>query len=170
MGARVHRGVIVWAVTGEHRFESGANRTGVIPPWATVATAVAAVGLIAAVWWRARDVRAAGDIAGAPSLAAVASLLVIAPILSPQYVSWLLPWGAIAGEDGPSWTTAVAVPILLTSVLVTGWFLDWHLGAGRDQLLLFARNISLVALVVAYFMRRTEAGILTRRPVRQGGS
>lgn len=150
-------GVIVWALTSDHRFEAGANRAGVIPGWFGPVAAIGLVAVSIAIWIRAGRFRDELDPAGAPSVAAIASLLVFAPILSPQYASWLLPWAAIAGEENRAWTGAVAVPVILTAALVSGWFLDLALGPGRDQLLIFSRNLSLVAVVGMYFFT-TRAG------------
>ncbi len=143
-------GVIVWALTGEHRFESGANRTGHIPDWASLFLLILLVSLLVLVWWKGS--RGSSDLAGATSLAAVATLLVVSPLLSPQYVIWLLPWIAIAGRSARRWSIMGFVPLLLTGTVVAGWYLDLALGAGRDQLILFLRNASLVAIVVAYLM------------------
>ena len=142
-------GVVVWAITDEHRFEAGANRTGIVPGWAGPAMLVILIALFALIWLRARH--PGSEPAGPAALAAVAALLIVSPLLSPQYVSWLLPWAAIAGV-GRRFTTVAAVPIVLTGAIVTGWSLDLGLGAGPDQTILFLRNCSLVAIVVTYFV------------------
>ena len=85
-------GVLLWA------FESGANRTGMVPGWAGALTLVLLIAIFALVWLRAS--RTGSDPAGGAALAAVASLLALSPLLSPQYTSWLLPWGA-SGPDRP---------------------------------------------------------------------
>ena len=143
-------GVVVWALTDEHRFEAGANRTGIVPAWAGPVMLASLVAIFAIIWLRARGSRS--EPAGPPALAAVAALLVVSPLLSPQYASWLLPWAAIAGVGGRRFTIAASVPIALTGAVVTGWSLDLGLGAGPDQAILFLRNCSLVAIVVTYFV------------------
>ncbi|MGZ8631778.1 MAG: glycosyltransferase 87 family protein [Actinomycetota bacterium] len=154
-------GVVVWALTDQHRFESGANRTGTVPGWAGLLMLLLLLALTTCIWLRAR--RLDSDPAGLAALAAVAGLLVLSPLLSPQYVSWLLPWAAIAGATGRRWSVIGAVPIVLTGAIVTGWYLDLGLGAGPDQTILFLRNCSLVAIVIAYFVRaqgeRAAAGV-----------
>ena len=47
-------GVVVWALTGEHRFEAGANRTGTVPVGAGPALLVAALVTVVAIWLLAR--------------------------------------------------------------------------------------------------------------------
>lgn len=143
-------GVIVWALTGDHRFESGANRTGHIPGWASLFLLLLLVALLLLVWWK--GARGSSDLAGATSLTALATLLVLSPLLSPQYVIWLLPWIAIAGSSARRWSIMGFVPLLLTGAVAAGWYLDLALGAGRDQLILFLRNASLVAIVVTYLV------------------
>jgi len=95
-------GVPVWALTGSYRFEEGANRSGTIPALAPGALLLATVATVTAIWLLAR--RRDEQPAGAPALAAVAALLAFAPVFSPQYVAWLLPWAAVAGGDGRRWT------------------------------------------------------------------
>ena len=146
-------GVVVWALTGEHRFEAGANRTGTVPAGAGPALLVATLITVVAIWLLAR--RRPFTPAGAPALAAVAALLVLAPVFSPQYAVWLVAWGAIAGRDGPRWPWLASVPVILTGTLVTLWYADVDLGPGGNQLVLLARNLAVAAIVVAYFLGRS---------------
>src|SRR4029078_6420642 len=87
-------GVPVWAFTGQHRFEEGANRAGAIPTGAPEALLALTVVTVTTIWLLAR--RRDEQPAGAPALAAVAALLVFSPVFSPQYVAWLLPWAGRA--------------------------------------------------------------------------
>jgi hypothetical protein len=136
-------GALVWAATGQHRFESGANRTGTVPGWAPTVLGLLAIGLVAATWLLGRRRRQRP--AGAPALTAVAALLICAPVFSPQYVAWLLPWAAIAGGR---WAKLTAVPVVLTGALVASWYLDQHLGPGVNQVILTARNLAVMGIVV----------------------
>ena len=154
-------GVVVWALTGEHRFESRAFRTGLVPGWAGVVMLASLLVIVTAIWWRASTRES--DVAGRPALAAVATLLVLSPLLSPHFVIWLLPWIAIAGGERRRWTILGAIPVVLTGVLVTSWYLHSGIGAGPDQVIIFTRNCALIAIVVAYFVdpgdrRRQNAG------------
>lgn len=150
-------GAVVWPLTGEHRYEQGANRTGTIPPWARMALAVLLIGGLAAVWWRAT--RSPRDPFGAPALAAVAALMVLSPVLSPQYLAWLVPWAAIASVDDARLVRLAAVPIAMTGVIMTLWYLDVDIGRPGNQTVMIVRNLALLVVPVAYL----AAGSL-RRP------
>jgi glycosyl transferase family 87 len=143
-------GVPVWALTGSYRFEEGANRSGTIPTFAPGALLLAAVAAVTAIWLLAR--RRDEQPAGAPALAAVAALLAFAPVFSPQYVAWLLPWAAVAGGDGRRWTWLGAAPVVITGALVTIWYVDIDLGPGGNQLVLGARNLAVIVIVLWYLV------------------
>lgn len=89
--------VVFLATGGPERHEFGAIRVGRIPQWAPGVLAILTVAALTAIWFRAA--RRGGDTAGAPSLVAVCALLLLSPIFSMQYATWVLPWGAIAGAE-----------------------------------------------------------------------
>ena len=150
-------GAVVWAFTGQHRFEQGANRTGSVPAWARRLMVALLVATFVVVWLRAR--RRPDDVSGAPALVVVAALLFLSPVLSPQYVAWLLPWGAVASVDDRRWFWLTLVPVGITGALVASWYVDLNMGPGWNQLVLTARNASLLAIPLVWF--------LERRPVRR---
>lgn len=91
-------GAIVWLLTGGPvRLEGGAPRVGEIPGWSRVLLLLVLVGVLAAIWARARE--RGIDPAGAPSLAALAALLALSPLFSLQYALWIAPWAAITWTD-----------------------------------------------------------------------
>jgi hypothetical protein len=105
--------------------EQGAWRTSVeVDGWEKLAMAVAMAAVVALAWWwaarcsgRARDL--AVD-AYAP-VAAVIAMLVFAPILSPQYILWFVPFAAIAAGRGDrvvGWLT-LAITALTTFILAS---------------------------------------------------
>jgi len=143
-------GAVVWTLTGEHRLEFDANRTGDIPWWFSPSMLLVLAFLLATVWLRSAR-RPRVDPSGAPAVAALAALLIVSPVFSPQYVSWLVPWAAIAGRDSPRWPIAVAFPVVVTSFLALSWAVGLGLGPGRTQALLVARNASVLAILVGYF-------------------
>jgi len=143
-------GVPVWAITGQHRFEEGANRSGTIPPGAPELLLALAALSVTLIWLLARH--RDDQPAGAPALAAVAALLVFAPVFSPQYVAWLLPWAAVAGGDGRRWTWLGAAPVIITGALVAIWYVDINLGPGGNQLVLGARNLAVMVIAVYYIV------------------
>ncbi len=148
-------GVPVWALTGQYRFEEGANRSGTIPAGAPEALLLLTVITVVAIWLLAR--RRDEEPAGAPALAAVAALLVCSPVFSPQYVAWLLPWAAVAGGDGRRWTWLGGAPVIITGALVTIWYVDIDLGPGGNQLVLGARNLSVIVIVAVYLVEALRA-------------
>jgi hypothetical protein len=146
-------GAVVWAITGTHRFEQGANRTGVVSGWAVIVlTALLAAGLTA-IWLRAR--RSDLDPSGVPGLAAVALLLALSPLFSPQFVAWLLPMGAVASLEGRRWGWLAALPLVITGGIVTSWYLHAGLGPGWNQALLTLRNATVVAIPLAWLLLPT---------------
>jgi hypothetical protein len=137
------------------RMERGALRVGVVPGWARVGLPLLGLLLVAAVWTLVARVRESDPRVsdGLAPIAAIAALLVFATILSPQYISWLLPFAAIAaagGERAVAWLTGVAaflstVGIKLMTALGTGGLLP--LGV------VFARNVVLVVLLATAIWR-----------------
>ncbi len=85
--------------------ESGAWRTyATMPGWSRPLLTGLSLATVLAAWALAYRRRRAGDddsvVYGAAPLVCVLALLVFAPILSPQYVLWLLPWAAIVAASG----------------------------------------------------------------------
>ena len=85
------------ASSSDPRIDAGASRIGTMAPWQVGVLRALTVALITVAWVRARSRR--GDAAGGPALAAIATLLLLSPVASPQYVSWLLPWAAITSTE-----------------------------------------------------------------------
>lgn len=156
----VGSGLRAFGLAGPSNTDGNTVRFGTVPGLAEPLLFIGLLVLLGLVWWGAsREPRR--DPFGATSLAAIAALLVCAPLVAAQYVSWLVPWTAVAFEaDEPEREVAVAstVAIVLTGLtqLVTVGE-DWV-----DAWLLFARNLALVAVVglwvvPALLPRRTEA-------------
>lgn len=152
-------------MTGEHRFEQGANRTGVIPGAYMVALALILLMGLATVWWGAR--MRSSEPAGGPALTAVAVLLLASPVLSPGYLAWLLPWGAIA-SDRKSWRLAF-VPCLITGVLVAKWNFQFPQGQAWSQGLLMLRNLALLAIPAIWFLGSAHPNNEAWVRIRDGG-
>ena len=94
---------------GAHpRFEEGAWRVGGSLPLARPLLLLVLVVAFAMIWRARRDVVAT-------TLAAIAVTLFVAPILSPQYVVWLLPLAAVGWARGE---TDVRIPLAIS--LLTG--------------------------------------------------
>jgi glycosyl transferase family 87 len=154
-------GAVVWPLTGDYRYEHGANRTGSIPGWARAAMVLLLVLGLAAVWWRAAHTSL--DPAGAPALVAVALLLVVSPVFSPQYVAWLVPWATIASLDARRLARLTVPPVALTGAILALWYLDVDIGRPVNQILMILRNLAVLLIPAAWFgeglrQRRARAG------------
>jgi hypothetical protein len=139
----------------EARIEQGAARIGIVPDWARVG--LPALGLlgVVAVWWlvRRRPHAPMHLVDGAAPVAAIASLLLGATLLSPQYVSWLLPFAAIAvagGEQAVGWLTAAVV---LLSTLDLNLVKEVNHGLELPMAVVLVRNAALAALLVVAVRR-----------------
>jgi hypothetical protein len=128
-------------------FEAGANRIGQVTFPGRVGLDLLLIGALGMIVWAAR--RREDDTDGLAALAAVGVLLATAPIVSWQYVAWLLPWTAIVALQRRWITTGFALAVVaLTAALV---FQGVPLTA-RDGLaigLLLARNAALIGLPLA---------------------
>jgi len=106
--------------------ESGAWRTfATMPGWSRPVLTALSLGTVLLAWGLAYRRRRAGDddsvVYGAAPLVSVLGLLIFAPILSPQYILWMLPWAAItvaAGNRVQGWLTLV-VTALSTYIFAT---------------------------------------------------
>lgn len=93
--------------------EGGAWRNGIMQPWARPLLTLLSVACVVAAWWWAERRRRAGAhdaavYALAPFFCVVGSL-VFAPILSPQYLLWVLPFSAILAARGEKLLTWLSV-------------------------------------------------------------
>ncbi len=181
-------GTVVALLTGaEQRFELNAYRIGTIDRGLVTAGRVLAVGLVAALVVSARTIPAGARPAtvrlGLVMLGSTAALLATAPLLSPQFLLWLTPWGALLVAGGGAtpkarWTSdgqiAVVLGLLVLAVGLTGGTLTVF---GPDDLTgpvpafaLAVRNLVLVALPVACFaaLRAGPEGELTPPGQRTG--
>jgi hypothetical protein len=138
------------------RLESGAWRLGHISP--IVAPVLLASATVVALWlaWAGGGEE---DRVGAAWLASATALLVCSPLLSPQYMAWLIPAAAIAWVEGDrqcAWFVGAAV--ILTAVF-TDLYAAVVRGAYLAQALVVARNGLLVAALIssAAAIRRSAA-------------
>src|SRR3954470_24635486 len=110
-------GAVAHLVAGpEAAIEHGAARVGTVPDWARLGLPALGLVGVAAVWWLVarRPQSPAHVVEGVAPVAAVSALLLAATLLSPQYISWLLPFAAIAaagGERAIAWLTAVVAAL-----------------------------------------------------------
>jgi hypothetical protein len=134
--------------------ETGAIRTGHVPGWASPLLGLVLVATIAALWWRVAKLREAGDgiIEGVAPVTAICAFLVCSPVLSPQYVVWLLPFGAICWvlrQRTTAWLVAAVVVLTMVLTKTYAGFID---ATVPTYAALTVRNLVLVATIVAGFV------------------
>jgi len=111
-------GILTILLTGANpTMDAGSSRVGAATQWELGLLALALLAYAVAIWYRLR--RATNPPEWAPATAMLAALLFLAPIVSEQYVGWLMPWVAMAGAQGKAgieWTGR-AIAILTCLVL-----------------------------------------------------
>jgi hypothetical protein len=133
--------------------ESGAWRTAAaMPGWSRPLLTGLSLLTIGGAWWLAARRRRSGDddsvVYGLAPLVCVLALLVFAPILSPQYILWLLPSAAIVAAAG---NRAQALLTVVVTALTTFIFATIHAQtAGRWYAVapVVVRNGLLVAMLI----------------------
>jgi hypothetical protein len=142
-------GSIVRILSNRPAFEdAGAWRVGSAPAMARLALTAAALAVIVAAWRRAAR---RGDAFGATPLLAVTALLVTAPLLSPQFLLWLLPGAALVagGAERPLGERVQGMAMVafgLTAVMA-GVLPSILVGEPAALLLVLLRNVALVVLL-----------------------
>jgi hypothetical protein len=140
---------------GPVRLEVGALRVGSTPGWAGPLLDVVLVALVAAAWGLAAQRRDDPRVADVARLAAVGAVLVCSPVLSPQYLVWVLPFVAVLAVDGAV-VTLGALAVVATAALAYEYD-PFQAGETRWQLVAVGRNAVLVALVAVGFARLISA-------------
>jgi len=145
---------ILWHLRDPSRikFESGAFRTGIMPLWARPALNIVSLAVIGASWWCAERRRRQGAsddawYALAP-LASVLSLLIFAPILSPQYIVWMLPFAAIVAVRGDRLIACLTLAVTVVTAVSYITVPSAAEGALYGTLPVLTRNLLLVALFI----------------------
>jgi hypothetical protein len=134
--------------------QMGAVRTGHVPGWASPLLGLVLVAGLGALWWRLSRGKPSDDgiVEGVAPVAAICLFLVCSPVLSPQYLVWLLPFGAICwvrGQRTTAWLVAASVVLTMLLTKTYSGFPGIDLGTYS---LLTARNVVLVATIVVGFV------------------
>ena len=145
-------GSFLWAFgRGDPYREADAIRIGHVSLPARAALGIALLATQAWIWRRAAADRR--DPMGAATLAAVAALAVFAPVLSPQFAVWLVPFAALAfeGDQDERHTAGVAtVAIVLTGGLALVWRDHAVAPSGWVAWLVLVRNLVWIDVVVSW--------------------
>ena len=142
------------------RMEQGAMRAGIVPEFARLGLPLLGFALVGLVWWLAARSRSQEDrvLDGLAPLGAVTALLVTATILSPQYVSWLLPFAAVAWAGGERTVAALTAVAAFLSTLGLDLVKELNAGQSFPAAVVLARNVVLVTLLVVVIARIVGIG------------
>jgi hypothetical protein len=139
------------------RVEQGAWRTAVgVPAWAKVLMTLAVVTVLGLAWlWSSRAATAGREqaIDAYAPVAVVVAMLVFAPILSPQYVLWFLPFAAIATAAGDRVVGGLTLAITALTTFILGSIHAQTEGALWATIPILVRNSLLVVLLIVALLR-----------------
>jgi hypothetical protein len=160
-------GAIVHLVHGGRAvMEQGAARVSEVPGWAKLALLLVAVAIVVLTAVLARRVPS-DDLCvhdGLVPLAGVAAMLATATILSPQYVSWLLPFAAIAASRNERIIGTLTFAVAALSTLGLNLGKELNVGDPLPMTVVVVRNALLVALLAMAVVRIAQARRTPRPP------
>ncbi|HEV3449902.1 MAG TPA: glycosyltransferase family 87 protein [Acidimicrobiia bacterium] len=148
------------------RLNRGAWRFGVVPHWANLTLTSLVIVTVAAAWLLAnrRRPHGAAVLDGTAAIAAIAAFLVFSPLLSPQFMIWMVPFAAIAAARGDRLVAGLVFAVVALSVL--DFNLIWelvHTNQNLPQEIVLLRNALLLVLVgvcLARLFRRARGAAL----------
>ena len=147
--------------------ESGAWRVGDVTSFVSGALLLAWVTGVAAAWILAARAKPRGTdvLDGLAPMAAITTFLVFSPLLSPQFLLWLLPFAAVAAVHGERLVTRLTFVVFGLSVALLALLPELIHGGTLALLVLAARNAALVALLAALAVRLVQSGGGRQAPV-----
>jgi hypothetical protein len=132
--------------------EQGAWRTGTMPWWSRPVLSVLSFSFVGLCWWwaarRRRDGAGELTVLALAPYACVLALLIFAPIISPQYLLWLLPFAALLAAHGDRVTGGLMVVAGFLSTLELALIHDQIDGRWWATAPVVARNAVLVVMLV----------------------
>jgi hypothetical protein len=162
-------GALVRSIGGvTPHIERGAWRVGDVTSFVSGVLLLALVAGVAAAWILAARAkpRGTGVLDGLAPMAAITVFLVFSPLLSPQFLLWLLPFAAIAAVHGERLVTRLAFVASGLSVAQLALLPELIHGGTFALFVLAARNAVLIALLVSLAYRLVQTGERRRAPVR----
>jgi hypothetical protein len=158
-------GAVVRLLHNYHvRLSRGAWRIGVVPGWANLVLGGMCLLTVVAVWVLANLRRPHGALVhdGVAAIGAIGAFLIFSPLLSPQFLIWIVPFAAIAAARGDKVIAGLVFAIVVLSVadLNLVWELV-HTALFAPQAIVLGRNVLVVALVGVCLARLIEG---VRRP------
>jgi hypothetical protein len=162
-------GALVRSVGGATpRIESGAWRVGEMASWTQALFAIALVAAVLAVWFVASRASPGGPgvLDGLAPVLAIVAFLVLTPLLSPQFLAWLLPFAAIAAVHGERVVAGLAFVAVGLSVALLALLPELIHGGTLALFVLALRNALLLALLAVAALRLTRAAGWRRATAR----
>jgi hypothetical protein len=162
-------GAVVRSVGGATpRIEGGAWRVGEVTSFVSGLLVLGLLAGVATAWVLAARAkpRGTGVLDGLAPMAAITVFLVFSPLLSPQFLLWLLPFAAIAAVHGERLVTRLTFVVFGLSVALLALLPELIHGGTLALLVLGARNAVLLALLAALTVRLLQAGGWRHAPAR----
>ena len=162
-------GALVRSIGGvTPRIEEGAFRVGEMTAFVSGLLILALIAGVAAAWTLAARAKPRGTsvLDGLAPMAAITAFLVFSPLLSPQFMLWLLPFTAIAAVHGERLVARLAFVVFGLSVALLALLPELIHGGTFALLLLAARNAVLVALLAALVVRLLHSAGWRQAPAR----
>jgi len=148
------------------RLDRYAWRVGEVSDWARNLLALALLAAVALVWVLASRAKPGGPgvLDGLAPMAGITAFLVLSPLLSPQFLAWLLPFAAIAvvhGERLVAGLTFVASGLSVALLALLPELID---GGELAIFVLAVRNAVLIALLAVLATRLVQLAGFGRAP------
>jgi hypothetical protein len=160
-------GALVRSVGGATpHIERGAWRVGEVPAVVNGALAVALLAGVAMAWVLASRAKPRGTavLDGLAPMAAITVFLVFSPLLSPQFLLWLLPFAAIAAAHGERLVTGLVFVVFAMSTALLALLPELIHGGTFALFVLISRNAILIALLAALAIRLMQSTGWRRAP------
>lgn len=160
-------GALVRSVGGATpHIERGAWRVGEVPALVNGVLAVALLAGVAMAWVLASRAKPRGTavLDGLAPMAAITVFLVFSPLLSPQFLLWLLPFAAIAAAHGERLVTGLVFLVFALSTALLALLPELIHGGTFALFVLILRNAILVALLAALAIRLMQSTGWRRAP------
>jgi hypothetical protein len=146
--------------------ERGAWRVGEVPTLVSGVLALALLVGVAMAWVLASRAKPRGTavLDGLAPMAAITVFLVFSPLLSPQFLLWLVPFAAIAAAHGERLVTVLVFVVSSLSTALLALLPELIHGGTFALFILISRNAVLIALLAALAIRLMQSTGWRRAP------
>ena len=148
--------------------ERGAWRVGEVTSLVSGLLVLALLAGLTAAWVLASRAKPRGTdvLDGLAPMAAITVFLVLSPLLSPQFLVWVLPFAAIAAAHGERLVTRLAFVVFGLSVALIALLPELIHGGTFALFVLMTRNAALIALLAALALRLIQSTGWRRAPAQ----